>query len=858
MARKSGGGGETPMMQQYRRAKSEAGDALLFFRMGDFYELFFEDAVVASKALDLTLTSRGKEGSKEGYPMAGVPHHAAEGHVARLVRQGHRVAICEQVEDPAQAKGIVRREVVRIVTPGTAAEASALLGSELCFVTALFRERTKVGLAHGDVSTGELRYSEHDPDDHEAIAAELATHDSRELLLSEGASEELGRLFVGREPPPVSEVEPWSFSRKAATETILRRFKVASLAACGLDSRPVATRAVGALLAYFEHTQRADLDHVDRPRAVDLRDCVVIDPTTRRNLELVENLRDGGRAGSLFEVLDRCRTPMGSRCLRGLLVAPLLDHQTLNDRLDLVEAWLDPSTREPVAAALDAVGDVERLLSKAVLGSLNPRDLQALAQSLVVLPTLVQELERRELPLASELASGIDAETLATLGTELVASLVEQPPVHLRDGGVIADGHDPELDELRSLSSNAQDHLAKLERREREATDIGSLKIRHNKVFGYYIEVSKANLGKVPEHYQRKQTLAQGERYITPELKEIETKVLSARERSLQLETELFARLRQRVVEVTEPLRGTARAIALTDATCSLAEVAVENDYRRPELGEDRGLLIEGGRHPVVELGLPRLPGLGDARFVPNDTRLDGDERQVVLLTGPNMGGKSTYLRQVALITLMAQVGSFVPAARARVGLVDKIFTRVGASDSLTTGQSTFMVEMTETARILHEATDRSLVVLDEIGRGTATFDGLSIAWAVAEHLHETEGTRARTLFATHYHELTELSDLLPRVVNLRMATREWKDDIVFLHRVEEGAGDRSYGIQVARLAGLPAAVIQRARQVLANPSQPILQVGDIGLTAFCLSLQLLQVFIPIIDAEIGVEIVLV
>jgi DNA mismatch repair protein MutS len=815
---------DTPMMQQFRRAKAEAGDALLFFRMGDFYELFFDDAVKASKALDLTLTARGRDKAKgtEGYPMAGVPHHAAEGYVARLVKDGFKVAICDQVEDPKQAKGIVRREVVRIVTPGTAGEAGDLQPNESSFVTAVLVERGRVGLAHADVSTGELRFSEHDPEaDAERISRELGTFSAREVLIPEGGDSEAVRaLFDETELPPFSEADAESFSRQAAAEALTSHWRVAGLAAWGLDSRPAATRAVGALLAYLQHTQRADLSHLEAPRLVDFAGIVAVDPTTRRNLELVENLRDASRKGTLLEVLDQTETAMGSRTLRAWLLQPLREVAGVESRLDAVEHLAStPSAANRLVDRLGPVADVERLLSKAVLGSAGPRDLEAMGRSLRELPALKEQLAGAGPELLASFAGDIEEGPLSQLGERLGAAIVETPPAIVRDGGIVRDGWHEELDELRELARDGRSHLAKLETRERERTGIPSLKVRHNRVFGYYIEVSKANLDKVPEDYHRKQTLANGERYVTPELKELETKILHAQERSLDIEQQVFLTLRQEVVDAAGPISLAARAIGRADALLSFARVSASNGYCRPQLDESRVLDLRAGRHPVVERMAAALtgPGLGDGRFVPNDTRLDGDTRQVAILTGPNMGGKSTYLRQVALITLMAQAGCFVPAKSARIGVVDRIFTRVGASDSLATGQSTFMVEMSETARILHDATPRSLIVLDEIGRGTATFDGLSLAWAVAEYLHETPRVQGRVLFATHYHELTELALMYERAFNLRLATREWEGEIVFLHRVEEGTGDRSYGIQVARLAGLPQDVVERAREVLEN-----------------------------------------
>jgi DNA mismatch repair protein MutS len=812
--------GDTPMMQQYQRMKAEAPGAILFFRLGDFYEMFFEDAVTASKVLEITLTARGRESGGQGFPMCGVPVVAAEGHLARLVRRGFRVAICEQVEDPKLARGVVRREIVRIVTPGTAAGERHVQAGETSFVTAILLEQGRVGCAHAEVSTGELRFSEHDPvTDREDLLAELAAFSPREVLVASGTDPAPVRgLFPAGAAPPVSEVDAWTFSRQQAKDVITEQYRVASLAAHGLEQRPLATRAVGAVLAYLRHTQRASLAHLEPPRRVDTDGRLVVDATTQRNLELVQNLRDGSGHGTLLEVMDRTHTAMGARLLRSWVLAPLRGVEAIAERLDAVEALVTaPGPAGVLAAGLRQVGDLERLLSRAVMGHATPRDLHAIASSLAPLQGVATQLGG--MPAEMLHATGAAIDPHEDLRADLAFTLVDSPPATTRDGGFIREGRSPELDELHAIARDGRSYLSRLEARERERTGIASLKVRHNKVFGYYIEISNANLERAPEDYVRKQTLSTGERYVTPELKEMEQSILHAHDRAVALEQELFAGLVARVAARAESLRTTARAVGTADALLSLASAAGSHGWVRPRVEASRALEIRGGRHPVVELMDAALsgPGLGDGRFVPNDTDLDGDLRQVAILTGPNMGGKSTYLRQVALVALMAHAGSFVPAESARMGLVDKIFARVGASDSLATGQSTFMVEMTETARILHEATDESLVVLDEIGRGTATFDGLSIAWAVVEHLHESPRARPRTLFATHYHELTELASSLVRVRNYRMATREWNDEIVFLHRLEEGAGDRSYGIQVARLAGLPKGVVLRAKEVLEN-----------------------------------------
>ncbi len=809
----------TPMMQQYRRLKAEAGDAVLFFRLGDFYEMFHDDAILASKLLEITLTARGREHGDGGVPMCGVPHHAAEGHVARLVSAGHKVAICDQVEDPKLAKGPVRRAIVRIVTPGTTSDERMLAPSRQSYLTAVLAEKGRVGLAHVDVSTGEFMFSEFDPESERSeIASELAAIAPREVLVCEEAPGWLGAVLPATARAAVTALDATEFDRAPARDRIATRWGPGALGAFGLESRPGALRAVGAALAYLQHVLRADLSHLEEPRLRDAGEAVGLDASTRRNLEITESLAGTGSDTTLAGVLDRTATPMGARTLRAWLLSPLRAPDAASARHDAV-AELIALEQEGAGflPRLQGTGDLERLIARVVMGTASPRDVAAIGTVLTRVPDLVRALAACRTGLLRE--AGARCDGLPEIREAIATTLVDDPPAITRDGGMIREGMSPELDEMRSLARDARVHLSALEAREREATGIGSLKVRHNKVFGYYLEVSQANLDRVPESWQRRQTLANAERFATPELKDLEQRIVHAQDRALVLEADLFERLRARVAEHAGSLRGTARALGRVDALASFASVALAHDYCRPAMDSSRALAIRGGRHPVVErMRLERTTvEFGDGRFVPNDCELDGDERQIFILTGPNMGGKSTYLRQVALITLMAQAGSFVPATEARVGVVDRIFTRVGASDSLATGQSTFMVEMSETARILHEATAASLVVLDEIGRGTSTFDGLSIAWAVAEHLHETPRVAARTLFATHYHELTELATLYPRVHNLRMATREWKGDIVFLHRVEQGAGDRSYGIQVARLAGLPAPVIDRAREVLEN-----------------------------------------
>jgi DNA mismatch repair protein MutS len=800
----------TPMLRQYRDIKARHPDAILMFRLGDFYEMFYDDALAASRALALTLTSRGR-GTRTEAPMCGVPHHAAESYIARLIRQGFRVAVCDQVEDPRQAKGIVRRAVTRVVSPGTVTDPAQLRAAEPNFIAAILAGGGGFGCAYLDLSTGDFRLSEHrGAGAKEALAEQVASFGPREILLPEGTT--AGDLLpaAALEGILVSAAPSWTLAPDAAARTLLRQFGVASLEGYGLIGRDLAVGAAGGLVHYLRESHVADLRHVVRPAWHQDDAVMVLDAVTRRTLEVVENARDGGRGGTLLEALDRTGTAMGGRMLRDWLLRPLRSVEAIEDRLDAVQFLLEhPTERAALTASLAKVADLERLLARCSMGTANARDLVALRDSLGILPSIAALGVAFTAPPLARLILAIDA--LGDLHDRLAQAVHDDPPAALKEGGLIRDGFSAELDELRAIRRDGRAYLAGVETRERERTGIGSLKVRYNRVFGYYLEVSHANRHLVPADYERRQTLVGAERYITPELKEYEAKVVTADERVAALEYELFTALRSGVVDAAVRLRTTAGALARLDALASLAESAAQGGYARPRVDESLALRLVEGRHPVVE----RL--LRDERFVPNDCLLDPAERQILIITGPNMGGKSTYLRQVALTALMAQAGSFVPAAEAQVGLVDRIFSRVGAADNLARGQSTFLVEMIETANILNNATPRSLILLDEVGRGTSTFDGLSLAWAVAEYLHDQPAVAARTLFATHYHELTELAILKPRVHNLTMAVREWNDTIVFLRKVLEGTADRSYGIQVARLAGLPPRVIERAREVLGN-----------------------------------------
>jgi DNA mismatch repair protein MutS len=797
-------------MRQYFDAKRQYRTAILFFRMGDFYEMFYEDALVASRALELTLTSRSKDASGTSVPMCGIPYHAADSYIARLVRKGYRVAICEQVEDPKKAKGVVKREVVRVVSPGTLTDASYLDAKEPAFLMAVFPVTdVGYGVALVDVSTGEFSVAEYGGrDGAQALRDEIAVLHPREIIVAAG--HDLAALvpLIRERGVTVTEVEGWHFELETARQMLLDQLRVSNLEGFGLERRQTAVCAAGGLLRYLRDTQKADLAHVRSIRFKDSTDCVIIDPTTLEHLEIVESSR-GGRQGSLLHEIDRTITAMGSRMLRAWLLRPLVAMEAIRDRLDAVEELAFRTTdRGKLRDTLKSVQDLERLTSRVALSTAGPRDLVGLRQSLVAVPRVCALLSACQAPLIKSLVGELDE--LADVREWIESTIHDEPPALARDGGFIRDGLDPEIDELRHISRSGKQVIAELEEQERARTGISSLKVRFNRVFGYYIEVSKSNLHAVPDDYQRKQTIAGGERFVTPALKDYEQKVLGADERIVERELELFEGLRQRVSSESPRILDTARALAALDVLAALAETATVCNYIKPHVDDGDALAAVDLRHPVVER-------LAAGAFVPNDVTLNGSTHQLVVLTGPNMGGKSTYLRQVALLCVLAQSGSFVPAREARIGVVDRIYARVGASDNIARGQSTFMVEMQETAHILNGATSRSLVVLDEIGRGTATYDGLSIAWAVAEHLATNDRARPKTLFATHYHELTDLADALPGVVNAHVTAREWKDDIVFLHKILPGRSDRSYGIQVARLAGLPGSVIARARSILTS-----------------------------------------
>ena len=808
----------TPLMRQYAAIKKEHPQTLLFFRLGDFYELFFDDAVLASRELQITLTSRNKEKGID-IPMCGVPYHAAENYISKLIRKGYKVAICDQVEDPKLAKKLVRREVTRVVTPGTAADAS-LSSEENNFLAAVAHIGTSVGFAALDLSTGEFRATEFQGSDAQCrIQDELEQLRPKELLY--GSTAPLfdapgDRKASDARPRPSgfscaeTPIDDWVFAPDHAIPLLENQFGVLSLEGFGLAGKTAAASAAGAILHYVRSTQRGKLDHVDRIGFYERQNCLVLDAVTVRNLELIEPLFAGTDAGvTLFRCMDATITPMGKRLLRAWMLRPSIDLNEIAGRLDAVEAQVkDTVAREELRRALDGILDLERLLSRVTLETANPRDVLALAASLAKVPAVRTALHRLPSDHLRSLHERIDE--LTELRAHIDQTIVPEPPLTFSDGGVIASGIDKDLDRLRDLSRNSKQYLAQIELRERQRTGITSLKVKFNSIFGYYIEISKANLHLAPSDYDRKQTLVNAERFTTPELKEYESKILDAQEKIVEIERRLFAELRASIAAEAKRIRHVALALAEVDVLAAFAHLAAIRNYCRPKFDDTGDIEMVEGRHPVIEQ--QEWAG-GSERFVPNDLFLNATTHAVLVLTGPNMGGKSTYLRQAALAVILAQMGSFVPARSVRMSIVDRVFTRIGASDNLARGRSTFMVEMTETAAILNTATPRSLILLDEVGRGTATYDGLAIAWAAVEYIHAR--TRAKTLFATHYFELTELADRLSGVKNYHVSVKETGSGIVFLRKVEAGAADRSYGIEVAKLAGLPHEVIERAREVL-------------------------------------------
>tara|TARA_Y100001933_G_scaffold150837_1_gene149281 strand:- start:366 stop:2981 length:2616 start_codon:yes stop_codon:yes gene_type:complete len=791
----------TPMMQQYEDAKASCPNALLLFRMGDFYELFHDDAETAHRILGITLTSRDK--SENPIPMAGFPHHQLDGYLAKLIAAGCRVAVCDQVEDPKKSKGLVKREVTRLVTPGTLTDESLLDPRASNFLAAYLQGEIS-GLAWIDVSTGRF-YAASIP--HKQLYDELARIRPAELLLSEDSSE----LEINGEWS-VTRRAGWTFSFKSALKSLEKQFGTQSLEGFGFgDQDKAALCAAGSILSYLQETQRTELAHIDQISPYESRSALQIDEASRSSLEISRTVRSEKRDGSLLDVMDRTVTAMGGRLLAEWLENPLTDCVAIDARLDCVEEFVhSPSQINAFKERLAKIYDMERLLARATTGRASPRDLQFMGTTLAALPAIKENLHS----LTADRFGALDAEfdLCSDLQKQLTTALQDDCPLTSREGGFIREGFHARLDELRALSSGGKQWIARYQADQIEHSGITNLKVGYNRVFGYYLEVTHAHRDKVPETYIRKQTLKNAERYITPELKEHEEKVLQADAQANELEYELYLELREAVTQAAERLRKTASVLAELDVICSLANLARSRDYCRPAVNESREMTLHGGRHPVLDV-------LSDeGTFVPNDTELHFDRQRLLLITGPNMAGKSTYIRQVALITIMAQIGSYVPATSAEIGVADRIYARVGASDQIARGQSTFMVEMLETARILNTATDRSLVILDEIGRGTSTYDGVSLAWAVVEHLHNQ--VQCRTLFATHYHELTELEERLEGVANFNVSVREWENEVVFLHKIAPGAANKSYGIHVASLAGVPKAVQQRAQDILKHLEQ--------------------------------------
>lgn len=797
----------TPMMQQYMETKKEYPDCILFYRLGDFYEMFFDDAITASRELEITLTGKNC-GLEERAPMCGVPYHAVDGYLNRLVSKGYKVAICEQMEDPATAKGLVKRDVVRIVTPGTNLDTQSLDETKNNYIMCVVYIADRYGLSVADVTTGEYLVTE--LGDSEKLFDEIYKFMPSELICNEafymsGMDLELLKEKLGI---TIYSLDAWYFDDAICQRTLKEHFHVNVMEGLGLADYDCGVIAAGALLQYLLETQKRDLSHITKLSVYASGKYMLLDSSTRRNLELCETLREKQKRGSLLWVLDKTKTAMGARTLRKYIEQPLIDRKEIERRLNAVDELKNNAiSREEIREYLSPIYDLERLVCKITYQSANPRDLIAFESSLSMLPHIKYILQEMKAPLLHEIYEHLD--TLEELCDLIQSAIQDDPPLAMKEGGIIKDGYNEEVDRLRSAKSDGKEWLAKLEADEREKTGIKNLRIRYNKVFGYYLEVTNSFKNLVPDYYTRKQTLANAERYIIPELKELEDTILGAEDRLYALEYQLYCEVRDQIAREILRIQCTAHAIAQLDTFASMALVAERNQYVRPKINEKGVINIKDGRHPVVEKMIP------NDMFIANDTYLNDKKNRISIITGPNMAGKSTYMRQTALIVLMAQIGSFVPAASADIGLVDRIFTRVGASDDLASGQSTFMVEMTEVANILRNATNKSLLILDEIGRGTSTFDGLSIAWAVIEHISNSKLLGAKTLFATHYHELTELEGKIDNVNNYCIAVKEKGDDIIFLRKIVKGGADKSYGIQVARLAGVPDSVIQRAKEIV-------------------------------------------
>ena len=802
------------MMEQYHRIKKQYPDALLFFRLGDFYEMFFEDAKTAAPVLEIALTSRHK------VPMCGVPYHAAHSYLVKLLRKGFKVAICEQVEDAKLARGVVKRDVVKVLTPGTAVELELEEEKENSYIASLFLSEEDWGLAIIDLASGEMKTTQ--GKGKSMLADELFKVFPKEIIYPEELADEVQGILAcsGMNVVVRSPVEDWFFELSQAKNLLLEHFQTKSLEGFGLDDKALAISVSGALLFYLKNLRKDSLSLVHGLSYIQSSEYMVLDATSIKNLELTKNLRDGRVKDSFLDIIDFTVTSMGGRLLRYWLLHPLLDKKKIERRLETVDEFLSKTIeRQELKTGLKDIYDLERLTGKISLAVANAKDLVALKRSLLPLPqiqSIIQSFVSEKMKKIQQ-----DWDNAQDIGELIENALMDEPSFLLTEGGIIKQGYNGELDELREISHSGKSFITQMERKEKTRTGIPSLKIRYNKVFGYYIDVTKPNLHLVPSDYFRKQTLVNSERFITPELKEYEEKVLNAEQKIGELEYDLFLEVREKISLEKERLQKIASCIALLDVLSSLAELASQRSYSRPNVSQEERIRIVEGRHPVIEV-------MNEEPFIPNDTFMDREREQILIVTGPNMGGKSTYLRQVALICILAQMGSFVPASEAEIGLVDRVFTRIGAMDFLSVGQSTFMVEMLETANILNNATNNSLILLDEIGRGTSTFDGLSIAWAVAEYLHDKEDVRAKTLFATHYHELTELELTMERIKNYHVSVKEWKEDIIFLRKIVPGASDQSYGIHVARLAGIPLPVIERAKEILFNLEKQ--ELDDAGL----------------------------
>ncbi|KPU28144.1 DNA mismatch repair protein MutS [Caloranaerobacter sp. TR13] len=812
----------TPMMKQYLNIKEKYKDAILFFRLGDFYEMFFDDAILASKELEITLTGRDC-GNKERAPMCGVPFHSADAYIAKLVKKGYKVAICEQIEDPSKSKGIVKRDVVRIITPGTITDTKILEDKNNNYLCSIYMDITGIGLSYVDVTTGELYTTEITGNEKILINTlfdELAKIRPTEIILNDYLynKKDIIKKIENKFNSITNFYDNWTYEYNVAKEVILNQMSVLSLDGYGLNGKVYSVISLGSLINYLNETQKITLKHLNHVTFYTIDNFMMLDINTRVNLELTETIRGKNKKGSLFGLLDCTSTAMGGRMLKRWIEEPLINIKDIKERLDAVDYLFNNFlVVDEIKELLKSVYDIERIIGKIVYGTCNARDLISLKKSVLVFPAIKNILQKTSSKLLLSLGKKLD--TLKDIYELIENAIIDEPPISIKEGNIIKNEYSKELFELREAATKGKEWIYKLEQNERERTKIKSLKIGYNKVFGYYIEITKSNLKYVPNEYIRKQTLANSERYITPELKEMESKILGAQDKIVKLEYDIFINIRETIKDQIKRIQESAKIIAILDVLCAFAITAYKNNYTKPKLNLDGIIQIKNGRHPVVE------KMLGEGLFIPNDTFLDNDKNRIAIITGPNMAGKSTYMRQVALITLMAHIGSFVPADDANIGIVDRIFTRVGASDNLSQGQSTFMVEMSEVANILNNGTANSLIILDEIGRGTSTFDGLSIAWAVIEYI--SDKIEAKTLFATHYHELSELEGKIEGVNNFRILVKEKGDDIIFLRKIGKGSADKSYGIQVAKLAGVPLDVIKRAKEILRR-----LEETDINNTA--------------------------